>query len=91
MFIIAEKDICNDLIFSSFERAVFLHKLPGNLTEISALLKKSFASAVGSVLDSEKCELEVTPDLDLHDGVNLLSENRQPSLGYISRFSVYNH
>ena len=65
MSIIAGKDILNDLIFSSLERAAFLNNLPGDLTEITVLVKKSFALAVGSVLDSEKCELEVTPDLDL--------------------------
>ena len=65
MSIIAGKDILNDLIFSSLERAAFFNNLPGNLTEITALVKKSFASAVGSVLDSETCELEVAPDLDL--------------------------
>ena len=71
MSIIAGKDILNDLIFSRLERAAFLNNLPGDLTGITALVKKSFASAVGSVLDSEKCEPEVTPDLDLHDGVSL--------------------
>ena len=71
MSIIAGKDILSYLIFSSLEKAAFLNNLPGDLTEITTLMKKSFASAVGSVLDSEKCELEVTPDLDLHDGVSL--------------------
>ena len=49
MSIIAGKDILNYLIFSSLEKAAFLNNLPGDLTEITTLMKKSFASAVGEM------------------------------------------
>ena len=47
MSIIAGKDILNDLIFSSLEKAAFLNNLPGDLTGITPLLKKALPWQLG--------------------------------------------